>query len=183
MAQVNLEDEQLKRDMSLIEAALYVTGHPVALNVLASVVRTRSIKRVESAAKALVEDYQKRNLALEIIELKDGRFVLQLKSTYIVSVKKLAMSKLLGLGPLRSLSYVAYRQPVTQAHVIAVRGRQAYKHLQRLEELGLIRRDGSGRTKMLRTSEAFADYFNLSHDMANMKRQLQTLFKAPPREE
>ena len=182
MAQINL-NEQLRRDMALIEAALYVVGHPVSLNVLASVVRTRSINRVKGAAKVLVENYLKRNLALEIIELKDGRFVLQLKPAYIVSVKKLAMSKLLGLGPLRSLSYVAYKQPVTQAHVIAVRGRQAYKHLQRLEELGLIRKDGSGRTKMLRTTEAFADYFNLSHDIANVKRQLQTLFKAPTKEE
>jgi len=176
-----LEDEQLKKDMALIEAALYVAGRPLELSMLASVIKSRSIKRAQIAARALVSDYQARNFALEVIELKDGRFVLQLKPSYVVSVKRLAMSKLLGAGPLRTLSYVAYKQPVPQSRVIAVRGRQAYEHIRRLEDLGLITKEGLGRTKVLRTTKAFADYFNLSHDLATMKRQLQTLFKEPPK--
>ena len=183
MTQVTpLENEQLKKDMAFIEAALYVAGRPLDLGMLASVVKTRSIKRVQTAARALVADYQTRNFALEVIELKDGRFVLQLKPSYVVNVRKLAMSKLLGMGPLRTLSYVAYRQPVPQSRVIAVRGHQAYKHIQRLGDLGLVTREGLGRTKILRTTEGFADYFNLSHDLTTMKRQLQTLFKEPPKE-
>jgi chromosome segregation and condensation protein ScpB len=42
--------------------------------------------------------------------------------------------------------------------------------------MGLIENERLGRTKILRTTRLFADYFNLSPDVAVMKRHLRTIF-------
>jgi len=74
------------------------------------------------------------------------------------------------------LSYIAYRQPVPQSQVIEVRGHHAYDHLKELEELGLIHRERAGRTRVIGTTEFFADYFGFSHDVRTMKKQLKSIF-------
>ena len=111
------------------------------------------------------------------MELEDGRYVMQLRPEYVSAVKRLATRQLLTPGPLKTLSFIALKQPVSQAYVVKVRGKLAYGHVKQLKDTGLILDEKSGRTKILRTSETFADYFNLSHDVGAMKRQLQKLFK------
>ena len=173
----NLKQERLTRELALLEAGLYVAGRPLDLNTLASVAGTRSKKKVRKLAKALVENYRNRDTALEILELEGERFVMQLKAEYTTKVRKLATRPLLSAGPLKTLSYIAFRQPIPQTQVIDVRGHHAYGHLTQLEEMELIVREGIGRKKMIRTTEFFADFFGLSHDLRTMKRQLKSVFK------
>ncbi|MFQ6086568.1 MAG: SMC-Scp complex subunit ScpB [Candidatus Bathyarchaeia archaeon] len=166
------------RDLALLEAALYVAGRPLDLKTLASVLKTRSKNKTRRLARKLVEEYRNRDTALEILELEDERFVLQLKAEYTPKVRRLALRPLLSAGPLKTLSYIAYRQPVPQSHVIEVRGHHAYPHLKQLEDLGLITREKTGRTKIIRTTEFFADYFSLSHDLRTLKQQLKGIFES-----
>lgn len=168
--------EKLMRDLALVEAALYVAGRPLDLRTLGSIIKTRSERKVQQVARELAKEYEKRHTALEVLELEDERFVLQLKKEYTPRVRRLAMRPLLTAGPLKTLSYIAYRQPVLQTQVIDVRGQHAYNHLKQLEDLELITRERAGRTKMLRTTVFFADYFGLSHDLRVMKRQLKNIF-------
>jgi len=166
-----------KRDLALLEAALYVAGRPLDLRTLASVLKTRSKNKARRLAKTLVESYKSRETALEILELEDERFVMQLKTEYTPQVRRLAFRPLLSVGPLKTLSYIAYRQPVAQTQVIDVRGHHVYDHLKQLEELDLIARERAGRSKVLRTTEFFADYFGFSHDPKTMKQQLKSVFE------
>ena len=172
-----LKQEKFRRDLTLLEAALYVAGRPLDLRTLGTIIKTRSKGKVRRLAKALLEEYKSRDTALEILELEVDRFVLQLKAEYTPKVRRLATRPLLSSGPLKTLSYIAYRQPVLQPRVIDVRGHHAYGHLRQLEDLGLITRERAGRTKVIRTTEFFADYFGLSHDIRTMKRQLKGVFK------
>ena len=171
-------DYEERRDLALLEAALYVAGRPLDLKTLASVIKTRSKNKTRSRVRKLVEEYGKRDTALEILELEDERFVLQLKAEYTPKVRKLALRPLLTVGPLKTLSYIAFRQPVPQSHVIDVRGHHAYQHLKQLENFGLITREKTGRTKVIRTTEFFADYFSLSHDLRTLKQQLKGIFES-----
>jgi chromosome segregation and condensation protein ScpB len=43
--------------------------------------------------------------------------------------------------------------------------------------MGLVASERKGRSAILRTTEYFADYFGLSHDMALLKRELKKVFK------
>ncbi|HSQ52991.1 MAG TPA: SMC-Scp complex subunit ScpB [Acidobacteriota bacterium] len=170
------KQEKLKHKLALLEAGLYVAGRPLDLKTLANIVGTRSKKKVMKLARALVADYMRRDTALEVLELEGERFVMQLKIEYTGNVRKLATKPLLSAGPLKTLSYIAFRQPILQTHVIDVRGHHSYGHLKQLEDMELISREGVGKKKMIRTTEFFADFFGLSHDLRSMKRQLKTVF-------
>lgn len=167
----------------LVEAALYVSGHPLDMNELCSVLKTRSKNRAKRVTQELVQEYAKRNTALEILELKDERYVLQLKAEYTPLVKKFVNRPLLSIGPLKTLSYIAYRQPVSQKRVIDVRGHHAYIHIKALREIGLVASERNGRSMILRTTEYFADYFGLSQDTALMKRELKHVFDEIPKKQ
>lgn len=169
--------QKIIKQLLLMEAALYVSGRPLDLRTLASVVGSRSKKRVRKLATALVENYKNRQTAIEILEIEGERFVMQLKPDYTGKVRKLSTRPLLSAGPLKTLSYIAFRQPILQTQVIEVRGNHSYKHLKQLEDMELITREGIGKNKFLKTTQFFADYFGLSHELRVMKRQLKTLFK------
>ncbi len=168
--------EDLGKAKALIEAALYASGYPLELKTLCSITRIYSKRKVHELAKNLMEEYNKRGGALEIVELEGQRFVMQLKPAYVGRVKRLSVKPLLTEGPLKTLSYIAYRQPVAQAKVVAIRGQQAYEHIEKLEEMGLIKREKLGKSWILRTTNLFADYFNLSKDLRLMKKQLEAMF-------
>jgi len=172
-----LKQEKFTPDLALLEAALYVAGRPLDLKTLGSLIGTRSERKVQRLAKALMEEYKNRDTVLEILELEGERFVLQLKAEYTPKVRRLATRPLLSSGPLKTLSYIAYRQPVSQPQIIDVRGHHAYDHLKQLEDLDLIVRERAGRKKVVRTTEFFADFFGLSHDLRTMKRQLKSIFE------
>ena len=175
--------EKMQRCLRLLEAALYVAGRPLDLNELCSVLSTRSKKRTKKYTKALMQEYSARNTALEILELKDERYVLQLKADFTPLVKKLVNRPLLSSGPLKTLSYIAYRQPVSQKRVIEVRGQHAYGHVKLLKDMGLVAAERSGRSMTLRTTDYFADYFGLTHDTAAMKKELKRIFGEALKEE
>jgi len=162
-----------------IEAALYVAGRPLDLGTLGSTVRLRAGNKVRELALSVAQRYREASGSIEVMELQDGRFVMQLKPEFVREVRKLATKRLLTLGPLRTLSYIAARQPITQSHVVKVRGKLAYKHIRQLKDLQLISKSSIGRTSLLRTTQNFADYFNLSHGTRVMKRQLDRLFSQP----
>jgi segregation and condensation protein B len=177
---VDAQDKQAdkaQQDLALIEAALYVAGRPLDVNELCSVLKTRSKKKALKLLKRLIQEYASKCTALEILALKDERYVLQLKPNYTPLVRRLVNRPLLSVGPLKTLSYVAYRQPVSQKRVIDVRGHHAYGHIKMLKEMGLIASERSGRSSLLKTTDYFADYFALSHDTATMKRELKQVFK------
>jgi len=168
-------------DLIMVEAALYVAGHPLDINELCSVLKTRSKAKARNVIESLIQDYMKRNTAVEILELKDERFVMQLKSDFTPLVKKFVNRPLLSIGPLKTLAYIAYRQPVAQKRVVDVRGHHSYGHIKVLREMGLIATERTGRSMILRTTEYFADYFGLSQDTASLKRELKHVFEEFPK--
>ncbi|MCK4434959.1 SMC-Scp complex subunit ScpB [Candidatus Bathyarchaeota archaeon] len=175
--------EKNQRDLALVEAALYVSGRPLDLKELCSVLKTRSKNKVRKLAEMLMKEYTSRNTSLEILQVKDERYVLQLKPEFTPHVKKLVKKPLLSTGPLKTLAYVAYRQPVSQRRVAEMRGRHAYSHIKQLKEMDLVVGDRKGRSTFLRTTGYFADYFGLSHELPAMKRQLKKVFQQEMRVE
>ena len=176
-------EEKTKKDKVLVEAALYVAGRPLDLKELCSVLSTRSKKKTKKILKMLIEEYCSKRTALEIINLKDDRYVLQLKAEFTPLVKKLVNRPLLSSGPLKTLSYIAFRQPVLQKRVIDVRGQHAYGHIKTLREMGLIIAERSGRSIALKTTDYFADYFGLTLETTSMKRELRRIFGTGLKEE
>jgi segregation and condensation protein B len=110
------------------------------------------------------------------LALKDERYVLQVKAEFTPLIKKLVNRPLLSSGPLKTLSYIAYRQPISQKRVIEVRGQHAYGHVKLLKDMGLILSERAGRTLALKTTDYFADYFGLTTDTIVLKKDLKKIF-------
>jgi segregation and condensation protein B len=181
--QQTLDAEKTRRSLALVEAALYVAGRPLDLNELCSVLGTRSKRKARKFVNILMQEYSARNTALEILELKDERYVLQLKADFTPLVRKFVNRPLLSSGPLKTLSYIAYRQPISQKRVVGVRGQHAYGHIKLLKDMGLIAAERSGRSMTLRTTDYFADYFGFTQDTATMKKELKRIFGEALKEE
>ena len=170
------ENERKAHNLALLEAALYVAGRPLDLNELCQVIGSRSKKRVTHYVELLTEEYRARSKALEILALKNERYVLQVKAEFTPLIKKLVNRPLLSSGPLKTLSYIAYRQPISQKRVIDVRGQHAYGHVKLLKDMGLITAERSGRSMALKTTDYFSDYFGLTTDTSVMKKDLKKIF-------
>ncbi|HZD12804.1 MAG TPA: SMC-Scp complex subunit ScpB, partial [Candidatus Binatus sp.] len=152
----------------LIEAALYVSGRPLDMKTLGNVIGARSEDKIRAIVQSIMEKYRQMESPLQIVELQDGRWVMQLKGEISKYVRRLSSRPLVTPGPLRTLGYIALNQPVTQARVVLVRGKLAYGHVKQLREMDLITDEKVGKTRILRTTRTFADYFNLSQDQSEM---------------
>ena len=159
----------------LLEAALYVSGRPLDLKTLGNVIGARSEDKIRAIAQTVMEKYNQNDSPIQIVELPDGRWVMQLKATMTKYVRRLSNRPLLTPGPLRTLGFIALKQPVKQAYVVLVRGKLAYGHVKQLREMDLITDEKVGKTRVLRTTSTFADYFNLNHDVIEMKKELKSV--------
>jgi len=160
-----------------LEAILYASGRPLSLTTLCEHLRLDSELEVSNLIKRLSDTYERDGSPLEVGVVTGGRVVLQLRPDFTKQARRFSIKPLLTSGPLRTLSYVAYHQPVEQKQVAEARGSQAYKHLKALVGMGLISRKKEGRMTIVSTTDNFADYLGLSTDRTSMRRQLRSMFR------
>ncbi len=156
----------------VIEAALYASGRPMSISELADIVKT-DIESVRKILRKLIKDYTSRNTALEIVELPNERFVLQLKPELTPKIASLIPGGLLSYATLKTLVFIALKQPIKQSELVQMRGTHVYEHVRELEEKKFIQVIPEGRTKVLTTTDLFADYFGFDYDKIRMKAQLR----------
>ena len=160
-------------DKETIEASLFAAGRALDIQTLAKIIE-KPKKQVDPIVQSLVEEYKERECGLEIIDLGD-RYVMQVKPQYTDLVRPLA-PKEVGAPMLRTLSMIAYHQPVIQSELVDMRGNAAYDHIRELKERGFITAVPNGRTKLLQTTPMFADYFELeSNDPESIKKKIVDL--------
>jgi len=169
--------DQLHKKLLLLEAALYAAGKPLDLKAIGSFLSLRSRDKIRRIARELAQRYNEYDGSLEIVELEHDKFVMQLQPRFVPRVQRLSIKPTLTHGPLRTLAYIAYNQPVAQSKVIAVRGGHAYRHIRQLEAHNLILAQKLGKTKIIRITDVFLDQFNLSRNRTLMRRQLRSMFK------
>jgi segregation and condensation protein B len=163
------EDEITAR----IEAALYSAGRPLSLDELTKASGTNS-KKTHRVVNDLAKKVKSTFRAIEIAQLEDGNYVLQLKPEYTPLVRKFAQHPLLPSGALKTLSYVAYEQPVTSKRLVQIRGSQVYPHIKVLEQLQFVEHENLGRLKVYRTTPKFQNYFGI-RDLNAVKSRLMTI--------
>ncbi|NWF95358.1 MAG: SMC-Scp complex subunit ScpB [Candidatus Thorarchaeota archaeon] len=166
----------MNEDMVTLEAALYAAGRPMTLQELAEIVG-KAESTVQKLLKDLGFEYNKRGGALEVVELPRDRYAMQLRPELTPRVAKLIPGGLLSYATLQTLVYIALKQPILQSDLVADRGTHVYEHVKELEEKKLIEATPEGRSKVLSTTQLFADYFGLDTDIIRMKAQLKHKLK------
>ncbi len=160
-----------------LEALLYAASRPVGLTDIVMWLKLENELEASKLILDLAKIYHAEDSALEISMLPRERVVLQLRTDFTKQASRYSLKPLLTEGPLRTLSYIAYNQPIESRDIANARGSQAYKHLKLLEEMGLIKREKEGRTSIVRTTQDFADYLGLPSDRTTMRRELRKMFR------
>jgi len=158
--------------VSRIEAALYASGRPLNAAELARAAGTASERKVVALAREILKSVNSSMHAVEVIEYPGPRFAMQLRTEYTQVARKFATRPLLSKAALRTLSFIAYFQPITAGELVLRRSSAVYQHLKELEEVGFVTGEKQGRSKSYKTTLRFSEYFGLSLDVTSMKKQL-----------
>jgi segregation and condensation protein B len=158
----------MEEDKNKIEAILFTTGKFLKLQDIAKLVGIGSLGYLKSILEELKDEYSKRNSALEIISEGDS-WKLNIKKDYLYLTESLLTDSELDRPTQETLAVIAYRQPAIQADVTNIRGNKAYDHIKILKEQGFITSEKFGRTRILKLTPKFYDYFDVVEDQLKSK--------------
>jgi len=143
----------------LAEAALFMSTEPITVSELARVMGVGVQDGVRTVDE-LVREFNSRDSALKIVRTGEG-YRMQVRQEFLPRVKHLAASVDLPKSVLRTLSVIAFKQPIKQSVVAKLRGNKAYEHVRELAGRGFIRKTKQGHTFVLETTRKFNEYFQL----------------------
>ena len=165
--------------MARLEAALYSAGRPLTIEELIKASGTESRTKTLALMTNLVKKTKTVFKAIEVASLPDGSYVFQLKPEFNTVIRKYASKPLLPTATLKTLSYIAYMQPVSSKRLVEVRGSGVYMHLKLLQQLDYIEHQNVGRLKIYNTTEKFQKYFGIQGDKDLLKQKLFTKVRNP----
>ena len=155
-----------------IESALYSAGRPLSIEDLIRASGTESRPKTLALLDSIMKKTKNAFKSIEIVILPDGNYVFQLKPEYSSSVRKYASKPILSKATQKTLSYIAFEQPVSSKQLVEIRGSGVYVHLKELRQLDFIENQNIGRMKIYSTTEKFQKYFGISGDINILKQRL-----------
>lgn len=147
---------------SKVEAILFSTGHRISLDEISKL--SRSLKDdVLNALKELQKEYDEKQSSLMLVE--EGDFwKFAVRDHFIPMVRKIVTETELTKSVLETLAIIAFKYPILQSDLIKLRTNKAYDHLVELEKTGYISRQKHGRTNLIKLTEKFFRYFDLTEE-------------------
>ena len=145
-----------------IESALYSAGRPLSIEDLIRASGTESRPKTLALLDSIMKKTKNAFKSIEIVILPDGNYVFQLKPEYSSSIRKYASKPILSKATQKTLSYIAFEQPVSSKQLVEIRGSGVYVHLKELRQLDFIENQNIGRMKIYSTTEKFQKYFGIS---------------------
>ena len=168
---VRIEDEN--ESIARLEAALYSAGRPMSVEKLIRASGTESRTKTLNLLSKLIQKAKTAFKAIEIVILPDGSYVFQLKPEYSSTIgRRYASKPILPKATQKTLSYIAYEQPISSKQLVEVRGTGVYSHLKELSQLDFIEHQNVGRIKIYNTTEKFRKYFGIQGDDDTLRQKL-----------
>lgn len=163
-----VEQELPPSPEQLIEAMLFVGGHPLTAEVTCAAVRGLTPEQFQTAIDTLNKRYRKQWRPYAIETRGDG-FALVIRPAYRNLRERLfggPRETRLSQPALDVLSVVVYRQPVSKGEVDTIRGTDSGAILRQLVRLGLVavqhRADAENREVRYGTTSRFLQLFGLT---------------------
>ncbi len=145
----------------VLEAIIYVAEEPAKPEKLLELFPDCTLDQIESALSELVEEFNSRPGGMMIRNVAGGYHMTTRPEhhEFIREYLKSRPSAKLSLAALETLAVIAYRQPVTLAEILAVRGKKSSTALHTLLEKKLVtimgRKPVVGRPILYGTSRDF----------------------------
>ena len=151
-----------------VESLLFSAGKRLTLDELARLCKEENLDAIKAVLELLKKELDDKQSSLMLVEEGDA-YKLTVREKYVAMVKKVVTTPELPKSILETLAVVAYKAPVMQSQVIKIRTNKAYRHLDELEELGYLTREKKGRSKLIKLTPKFFDYFDVPPDKLKEK--------------
>jgi segregation and condensation protein B len=153
----------------LLEAALFASARPVAIEELAALDADATEDDVQAALAEIRARYDEHGHGVELMEVAGGWQILT-RPEYTEAIERAQLAarphRLSGAA-LETLAIIAYRQPIGRAEIEEIRGVAVGGVLKALHDRGLIdvvgRAEGLGRPLLYGTTPIFLEHFALRH--------------------
>ncbi|HEV2231164.1 MAG TPA: SMC-Scp complex subunit ScpB [Thermoplasmata archaeon] len=143
-----------------VEAVLFAAGKPLSVRELGETLGASDHRPVQRALRTLARTYEQRQTALEVRRVGD-RYALQLRETFVATAHSVTP---IDMAPktIKTLTLIAYHQPIVQSRLVRMVGESAYEEVQRLRDAGLVHAEPKGATLELTTTRHFAEQFGIA---------------------
>ncbi|MAG47732.1 SMC-Scp complex subunit ScpB [archaeon] len=153
-----------------VEAILFTTGRFLTIDELAKMCNLGSVGIVKDSIKKLKEEYDARDTSLEIID-NENSYKLNIAKDYLYLTTQLLEDSEMDKSTQETLALIAYKQPILQSDIIKMRSNVAYEHIKKLKELEFVTAEKTGRTRTLRLTSKFYDYFDVVDNELKIKME------------
>ena len=141
-----------------VEAALYSASENLKISDIAAKTGF-PVEQVRTAVMDLRREYEDRDSAIQIAKI-GTEYRMMLRPEYSEVTGTFARAELSG-GALRTLTTIAFYQPVLQAELLKLRGPRVYEDVHTLVEMDFVAKKRAGNTWELTTTKKFAEYFGI----------------------
>ncbi|MEK6822680.1 MAG: SMC-Scp complex subunit ScpB, partial [Nanoarchaeota archaeon] len=143
-----------------VESLLFALGRRTTVEEIARILRVRDNQKVLEALEELKRTYDAKQGPIVVVHA-DGGWKMTVRDDLLPLVRRVVSKTELPKGVMETLAIIAYKTPVLQSEIVRIRTNKAYDHLGLLEQMHFITRDKSGRTKLIKLSKKFFDYFDV----------------------
>ena len=147
---------------SKVEAILFSVGHKLNLDEICKLSRSKKEEAL-AALKELQAEYEQKQSSIMLAD--EGDFWKFTVRDHLISVvRKIVTETELTKSVMETLAVIAFKYPMLQADIIKLRTNKAYEHLVELEKAGYITRQKHSRTNLIKLTDKFFKYFDLTED-------------------
>ncbi len=152
--------------MSLLEAIIFASEHPLDAEKLAQIVEVEKERVVEAVEEIRAYYAHNEVRGIELAEIGKGYFF-RTKTQHAPYIKKIVLGKeaQLSRSAMETLSVIAFKQPVTRAEIEHLRGVDSSNAIRTLLEKKLIKivgkKDIPGKPHVYGTTKEFLKCFGL----------------------
>lgn len=152
-----------------LEAILFAGGAPLSVKELTEKAGESDFRAIQRALRRLARAYAGRQTALEVRRVGD-RYALQVRESFLPVVHSVQPIEI-PPRTLKSLTLIAYHQPMLQSTLVKMVGEYAYREVVELQSFGLVRAESKGSTLELTTTARFAEYFGIGSSRPEQIRE------------
>ncbi len=143
----------------IIEAALFMSSKALTVQDLAKIAGIGAVGFVKEQMEGLRREYEERGSAIRIYEEPEG-YMMRLLPEYELVVGQLAKEADIGKAALKVLAVISKNEGIEQSKLVKMVGSTTYEGVHELEAKGFLNSHKKGRTKALKTSKKFKEYFS-----------------------
>jgi segregation and condensation protein B len=149
------------KEKRLVESVLFSASKPVSVKDIKSATNLTS-NQIKKTLDELIKDYnisRKSETSLEIIKAGE-KFTMQVKKSFSDQSIMIAEPEI-ETKLLKTLTLIAFHQPLKQSNLRRMIGSKAYEHVDELATRKLIHTKKHGSTELLTTTKLFPEYFGI----------------------